>query len=63
MAGLLVYGEYYEEYVLAAHELAPSFLMYPNFLSAVLEVWGKLAVNGEVHFKLGVIISIIDIKD
>jgi hypothetical protein len=63
MAGLLVYGEYFEEYVLAAHELAPSLLMYPDFLSDVLEVWGKLAINGEVYFKLGVIISIIDTKD
>jgi hypothetical protein len=28
---LPVYGEYFEEYVLAAHELAPSLLMYPDF--------------------------------
>jgi hypothetical protein len=60
MASFPMYGEYYEEYVPAAHELAPS-LSY--FFIRHIGGMGKLVVDGEVYFKLCVIISITKIKD
>jgi hypothetical protein len=51
-----MYSEYYEEYVPATHELAQFFIRHIGRV-------GKLIVDGEVYFKLCVIISITNIKD
>jgi hypothetical protein len=51
MAGLPLDGEPYEEFVPPPHELEGSSLLYPKFLSRLLNIWTKLAIGNQVGFK------------
>jgi hypothetical protein len=51
MAGLPLDGEPYEEFVPPLHELEDSLLLYPKFLSRLLDIWSKLAIGNLVGFK------------
>jgi hypothetical protein len=51
MAGLPLDGEPYEEFVPPSHELEDSLLLYPKFLSRLLDIWTKLAIGNKVGFK------------
>ncbi|CAM0911410.1 unnamed protein product [Alopecurus aequalis] len=51
MAGLPLDGEHYEEFVPPLCELENSLLLYPKFLSRLLDIWHELAINNQVGFK------------
>lgn len=51
IAGLPLDGDPYEEFVPPLHELESSLLLYPKFLSRLLDIWNHLAINNNVGFK------------